>query len=154
MNTNVLLIERPELQSTQQRAVFGILTLVMWAIWFYLWLPLITLVGWYLGFDLFADYILNLREDEQWRDLLLYGVVIVLSGMGLFLWSQYNLSRFSGLDRRAGAGKVENRALCKRFKIDSGVLMLMQHGKTVRICLDQKGSIKRVDDLSFYTHRN
>lgn len=154
MNTNVLLIERPELQSTRQRAVFGILTLVMWAIWFYLWLPLITLVGWYLGFDLFADYILNLGENEQWRDLLWYGAVIVLSGMSLFLWSQYNLSRFSGLERRTGSPQVGNHALCKRFKIDSGVLMLMQHGKMVRICLDQEGSIKRVDDLSFYTHLN
>lgn len=154
MNAQALLIDRPDLQSTQQRAVFGILTLIMWAIWFYLWLPLLTLIGWYLGLELFADYILNLGEHEQWKSLLWYGVMIVLAGISLFLWSQYNLSRFSGLERRTAARRVENSALCERFNIGSDVLTLMQHGKTLRICLDQAGAIKRVDELSFYTHPN
>lgn len=50
--TRHLIIDRPDLQSWRQRAVFGSLTVMFWMLWLLLWLPLITLLGWlFFGFQ-------------------------------------------------------------------------------------------------------
>ena len=48
MNSQVL-IYSPQNQSNVQRGLYGTITLVAWAVYFYLILPLVTLLLWWLG---------------------------------------------------------------------------------------------------------
>src|SRR6267154_1610493 len=41
-----LVINRPNLVPHHQRLVYGLTTLAVWYFWLYLWLPLLTFVGW------------------------------------------------------------------------------------------------------------
>ena len=44
-----LIISHPERQSRTQHALFSTLTVSIWALWIYLWLPLITSILWIVG---------------------------------------------------------------------------------------------------------
>ena len=43
-----LIIDKPALQALPDRLVWAAVTAVFWLIWFYLWLPWITLVAWFV----------------------------------------------------------------------------------------------------------
>lgn len=100
---NPLIIERPELQSGGQRAVFGVLTGMFWLLWVVLWLPLITLLGWaFFGYQ-FHFRMIALHGYVGFLDVLwLYALTIAVMGGGLMLWAKYNHLRFRGVERRKG----------------------------------------------------
>ncbi|MGC3983566.1 MAG: poly-beta-1,6-N-acetyl-D-glucosamine biosynthesis protein PgaD [Pseudorhodoferax sp.] len=101
--TNPLIIERPDLQSGNQRAVFGVLTAVFWVLWVVLWLPLITVLGWaFFGYQ-FKFHMIDLDGYASSLGVLgIYALVILLLGGGLLAWAKYNHLRFRGVDRRKG----------------------------------------------------
>ncbi|PZP97826.1 MAG: poly-beta-1,6-N-acetyl-D-glucosamine biosynthesis protein PgaD [Variovorax paradoxus] len=101
--TNPLIIERPDLQSGNQRAVFGVLTAVFWLLWVVLWLPLITVFGWvFFGYQ-FKFHMIDMEGYAGFLGVLgMYAVVILLLGGGLMAWAKYNHLRFRGVDRRKG----------------------------------------------------
>jgi TM2 domain-containing membrane protein YozV len=45
------IIERADLQTLRHRTVSGVLTVLFWAIWFYLWLPFLALLAWAAGLE-------------------------------------------------------------------------------------------------------
>jgi biofilm PGA synthesis protein PgaD len=96
-----LIIEDPKLQTKGQKVLYGTLTLVFWALWIYLWLPLITLAGWSFGVFRFVDEMFVAAGLEALRDVLvLYMITIAIMGGALILWATYNWVRFSGRERR------------------------------------------------------
>lgn len=96
-----LIIERPDLQSGNQRAVYGVLTALFWLLWVVLWLPLITLFGWaFFGYQ-FQFHMIKLEGYVGFLDVLtVYALVIVAMGGALLAWAKYNHLRFRGMDRR------------------------------------------------------
>ncbi len=101
MTRHQLIIDRPELQSWRQRAVFGGLTMLFWMFWLLLWLPLITLLGWvFFGLQVNLQMV-ELGGFSGFQELLLvYSAVILVMGGSLILWAKYNHFRFRGVDRR------------------------------------------------------
>lgn len=98
---NPLIIERPDLQSGKQRAVFGVLTALFWLLWVVLWMPLVTVFGWaFFGYQ----FQFHMVEREGYAGflgvLLVYALVIVVMGGSLLVWATYNHLRFRGMDRR------------------------------------------------------
>lgn len=94
------LILRPALAPIQQRRLFGLLTLLAWTGYLYLWAPLATLALWLAG--LRSSYLqLYLQRNEVNVALLLQLVAIALVCAALLLgWAEYNRLRFQGKDRR------------------------------------------------------
>lgn len=97
------LIDNPGNQAPHQRRMFGVLTGVAWAVYVYLWLPLVTAVMWYLGIK--STYIeLYLRNHRIDSFLVLAIPMIVLVVSVIFLgWAEYNRMRFQRMDDRRGA---------------------------------------------------
>jgi len=94
------IIERSDLQSPRQRTLSGALTLAFWALWFYLWLPVLALLAWALGVQQAFKYMVVLGGyHEVIRLLGLYSLIILLLGGGLVLWASYNIIRFHGVER-------------------------------------------------------
>lgn len=96
-----LIIDAPERQTPWQRVVFGALTLAFWAAWVYLWLPLITLLGWFGWAQRFVDVMVVQRGAATLLDLLLWYALIALVLCGaLILWAVVEWTRFRDSKRR------------------------------------------------------
>lgn len=142
-----LIIERPELQTPQQRYIFSFLTLIFWIIWFYLWLPLLSLFAWLLGFEYFYESMIRLNGFQGLLDLIgWYGIVIAASAVILVFWSAYNLSRFQGKNKRTTNIRVSGEQMAGFFHIKESAVQTCQHEKRVVIDFNQNGSILSIND--------
>ncbi len=118
-----LIIDRPSWQTTRQRLVFGSMTAVFWALWIYLWLPILALVGWALGFKI-AYYQMIVKDGYiGLLELLgLYALVIFALGAALLAWAYYNYFRFRGVERRKPRPPVGIDDLSQRYLIAPEIL--------------------------------
>ena len=93
-------IDKPEGQSAHRRTAFGVLTGIAWLAYAYLWLPLVTLLFWYLGVK--TAYVeLYLREQRIDTFLLLVvPLIIVVAAIVLLGWAEYNRARFRNKEDR------------------------------------------------------
>jgi len=109
-----LIIERPDLQSWQQRFMSRTLTLVFWGVWFYLWLPVLTLVGWLAGIERFHFHMIELEGYKGFLELVeVYLVIIALMSAALIGWAKYNHIRFRGVERRRERPAVSVESIAK-----------------------------------------
>ncbi len=146
------IINRADLQTLQHRTVSGVLTLVFWAIWIYLWLPLLALLAWMLGIQQAYKYMIVLNGYQEVLRLLgIYTLVILLMGGGLAVWATYNILRYGDLERRSGkpAPTVEEIARYSR----QGPLAVRSWQKAQRLYVthDEKGSVAHVEILTVGT---
>jgi biofilm PGA synthesis protein PgaD len=140
-----LIIERPDLQSARQRTLYGLLTLVFWALWFYLWVPLLALLAWALGVQQAFKYMAVVGSYHQMAKVLGdYGLVILLFGGSLLLWAGYNIMRFSGVERRAAPMPVSAGEITRYFGTDQSDLADWYHERCLVVTHDEHGQIARV----------
>jgi poly-beta-1,6-N-acetyl-D-glucosamine biosynthesis protein PgaD len=116
------LIETPDAQSAVQRALLTALTGVFWAIWTYLWLPVVSLVEWLFDASWgYQDFVLEGYEALA-EVAIAYGAVIFVMGGSLVGWGLYNMIRFRGVERRRPAPALDQPALARYYKVDAGEL--------------------------------
>lgn len=139
-------IERPELQSPIQRAMFTGLTATFWFIWIYIWLPFINLVAWAFGIKLWYDEMV-VREGLHSLVILgsAYAIVILIMGSALVSWGMYNWARFHGKERRRYAPNVSVADAAKHFKVDAEQLPVWQDAQRMVVHTDENGQITMVD---------
>lgn len=143
-NTEVI-IDRPELQARRHRWTYSTLTLVAWVIWMYLWLPVVTIVAWYLGVRTFIREIMLPDRAVVLALVLSYLAVIVVMGVILVVWSQYNLRRFRGLERRRASPPVTDQEILEWFQCSSENMERLRVEKSVTVEYDEEGGILAVE---------
>jgi len=147
------LIERSDLQSPQQRTLYGALTLAFWAFWFYLWLPLLALLAWSLGLQQAFKYMVVLGGyHEVIRVIGLYSLIILLLGGALVVWAVYNIMRFRDDERRTGGLPVTPAMIGLDFGQDPLAVERWQGEQRLRVSHDQGGKISHVEVLSDDVH--
>ena len=98
---NPLIIKRPNLQTLRQKYTNTIVTLAFWALWFYLWIPLISLVAWLFGIEIFYEEFILMEGYHLLLSLFFrYGMVTLLISICLLGWAFYNQLRYRRKDRR------------------------------------------------------
>lgn len=130
------ILYRPELQSLGQRTLYSVLTLVAWTVWLYLFVPLLSLLAWWFGIDLFSRYLLEPAEHSHLLTLLQYVGFVVLSAVVVVTWSLYNLRRYGGLDRRKPIPPVSDAELRERHHVDADTLAALRRERRVVLHLD------------------
>lgn len=106
MKAEAIVIQRPERQSTAQKAMFGLVTVTLWVVWAFLWLPLVTLGAWAYGI---RDALTQLHLMDPITDGGdIHVVLFVAFGTALIFtaWSGYNYARFVGKQKRRGNSPV------------------------------------------------
>ena len=142
------IIERPDLQSPQQRTLYGILTLVFWALWFYLWLPVLALIAWIAGVQQAYKYMIVLGGyHEVIRLMAWYSLVIVLLGVVLLGWAAYNIIRFRGVEKRNARRDVTAEDLARSLGVEASTVDRWQREQRLYVTHDEEGSVTRVDIL-------
>lgn len=129
------IIDRPELQAPSTRALFGVLTIVLWTSYVYLLLPLATLLAWYLGYTAVYEEMVMRRGWEALIELFgFYGIIVLVMGLVQVGWASINWARFSGKrDRRRLRERRVNMDVQKKFMIDTSPLPIWTSAKRLVI---------------------
>ena len=138
------IIDRPDLQSYQQKYGQGLLTVLFWILFCFFMRPLIGMVGWVLGLELFADIMIEQGGYQALLELLgVYAGIIAAMGLALKSWALYNRYRYGrrerrlrqpapvGIEAQAGHFQVEIEDLRKLRAARRVVLTHDRHGRLV-----------------------
>jgi len=129
-SNNPLIIERPHLQRPLDRALWASVTWAFWLLWFYLWLPIITVIGWYFGIATSIDQMVErLGYLEFLRLLPAYALVVTLGGALLIGWSYLQYRRFHGRDRRRATPAADAAELASQLGLPAADLATWQHAR-------------------------
>jgi len=140
-----LIIERPDLQSWQQRFMSRTLTLVFWGVWVYLWLPAITLAGWLAGLERFHFHMVVLEGYVGFLDLLVvYAVIILAMALALIGWAKYNHLRFRGVERRRARPSVSVESLARHVACSVDDIQRWRAAQIAVVHHDAHGGIRSV----------
>ncbi len=137
-----LIINTPSLQSLWQRYASIIFTFLFWGIWFFLWIPIVTVVAWYFGFSLVYFEMFEMGGYETAiDDFSRFLTVVALLGGSLSVWASYNYFRFRGVDRRAAQKPVTQEEIADFFEIEYLLLKKAKHANLVSVSFDEDGKI-------------
>lgn len=139
-----LIISHPERQSRAQRAIFGALTLTVWALWFYLWLPLITAVLWVIGIRwAYIQVFKGVRGVSLWVILwILLSTIAVVA-----YWSSYNNIRYAKNTQRRSAQAVSKSVIGEKFGITRGSLSLLLRRRRLNLYFNDSEQLVHIDVL-------
>jgi biofilm PGA synthesis protein PgaD len=135
------IIYRPDLQPRSQRVMFSGITLAAWLIWFYLFIPLLSLGAWWFGIDAFREYMLLPGARGYLLTLTGYAIVIAVTFLIILGWSRYNQFRFGGPDRRHGQPPVSLEMTAKRFHVKPELLEQLRQARTIDLNFDPTGQL-------------
>jgi poly-beta-1,6-N-acetyl-D-glucosamine biosynthesis protein PgaD len=119
--------------------VTSLLTVVCWAVWIYLVLPLVSLLLWAFGIRLFMTELTKGGYDGLLFSLAAYSsVVLVLVGV-LALWIVWNVVRYGGShDRRTvKREEVTDLEVQQAFHLDDSLLATLRNERLLRLDLDK-----------------
>ena len=128
----IKIIDNPKLKSFLRNIGEWSFTTLMWGLWIYLFLPLLNVILWLLGFHLFyvkvierGGYIhlLNLLGKVGWAVLLIFGI--------LRLWGYYNYVRFGRKNRRKIVSPTTADQLSGFFHLPPDQVLELQSKKEV-----------------------
>ena len=141
-----IIIDRPSLQTARQRIIYGSVTLVFWALWIYLWLPIVALFGWGLGFHLaYEEMVVKHGFDALKGMLSTYGAVVAYLGGSQLVWAYYNFLRFHGIDRRLRRIPITSTDQCRYYDIEPAVLCAWAAARRLVVHHDTAGRITSAD---------
>ncbi|MBE9502843.1 MAG: poly-beta-1,6-N-acetyl-D-glucosamine biosynthesis protein PgaD [Proteobacteria bacterium] len=145
---NPLIIKRPKLQTLKQKYANTIVTLAFWALWFYLWIPLISLVAWLFGIEIFyEEFILTEGYHLLISLFFRYGMVTLIISICLLGWAFYNQLRFRNKDRRKEAPLPSSQALADFFGVNVAHLEKSRKAKRLIVRFDDTGQIRNIEIL-------
>jgi biofilm PGA synthesis protein PgaD len=115
---------------------------MFWALWLYLWLPLLALLAWALGLQQAYKYMVVLGGyQEVLRLLMLYALVILLLGGTLVFWAIYNIVRFHGVENRRVNLAITPAEIARDFDMEQAAVERWQSAHTLQVTHDENGRI-------------
>ena len=140
-------IQAPELLTARQRARDTVVTAAMWALYLYLWVPLISLFAWVLGFELAYDIMIRAGGARHLGAILVtYGVIIGVIFVVVTAWSLINRVRYRRQNRRHFGRSVSDAAIAGFFGVDAALLPTLRRARRVRLEFDSSGKPVAIDD--------
>ena len=134
----------------RNRARDTVLTLLMWGIYIYLWIPLITLAAWLLGFERFYAIMITYGGYEVVLELLdWYSLTLILISMCIVSWSAINYYRFHSKERRYAAPETKAREISEFFGVSETEVERIRKSRRLLIELDELGSISKITHYGY-----
>lgn len=132
--------EAPDQLTRQERARDTIITAVLWAVYLYLWVPLVSLLAWALGFEFAYDVMVRAGGASDLLPILLdYLVVVSIIFSAFTLWSLSNRLRFKHLKRRGRRDPVPDEALADYFGVPVSQIATMRAKQIQTVLVDENG---------------
>jgi biofilm PGA synthesis protein PgaD len=135
-------IQSPELLTQKQRRREIALTGLMWAIYVYLWTPLLSMLAWLVGFDFAYEVMIRAGGVDALKQVIWWYTAAVASILLLTTsWSFSNRYRFRNKNRRSVVSDVADQSLMDWFGVSPTQLNHMREDRRVSIDFDQQGQI-------------
>ncbi len=146
MDYKALIIDSPDLQLAPQRRSWAFVKSVGWLLWFMLWLPMFTLLGWYFGYEtIIVQFVDRKGSVELLRLLPTYVLVISACGGSLVIWSLIQYWRFHGRNRRSTSPDLDTSALAEMTKNSVEAVQSWQGARRVVAYHDANAKIVTVE---------
>jgi biofilm PGA synthesis protein PgaD len=146
MNRQELIIDSPDLQLAPQRRSWAFVKSVGWLLWFMLWLPLFTVLGWYFGYTTIIEQFVDRKGSvELLRLLPTYLLVISVCGGSLVIWSLIQYWRFHGRNKRTTSSNLGTSALAEMTKNSVAAVQSWQGARRVVAYHDANAKIVTVE---------
>lgn len=140
-------IDAPELLTTRQQLTGTLVTGVMWVLYAYLWLPLVSLLAWILGFEFAYDVMIRAGGAAHLGTVLFwYAIAITTIFIAFGAWSLSNLLRFGGHNRRGNFDRIEDQSFIAFFGISEEELERLRTSRSLTLELDAVGAIREIAD--------
>ena len=123
--------------------MLGTLTVVFWAVWVYLILPLVSLVLWAAGVRLFAREIGADGYRGLAQTVIAYSSTLLVLVALLAFWIAWNVARYGGTHdrRRVKAHEIADRAVWERFHLDDALGQSLRQARSVGVDVDETGYV-------------
>ncbi len=142
------LIRLPDRMGHSRRLAQGALTAGAWMLYFYLWVPLLTLLAWALGLQ--TAYIRLYLEQNAIDPFLLLSlpVIALVCAAALIGWAEYNRARFANADERRRRRTVNDTEVDQRLGVSEQLGVLLRHSRIASVTLDPQARPRAVRVLS------
>lgn len=137
-----LIFEKPHLAPLPSRIGWAFFTAFFWIIWVYLWMPLITLLMWAIGFRYYDNHFLHNSPTEliDLRNIfVLYLSIIVTLGGTLLVWARTEYMRFRNVHRRTRPTSVAITELAEFAKIKPEIMSTLSTVRRMTAHHDEHG---------------
>jgi len=139
MKAEAIMIQRPERQSSVQKAMFGVVTIVAWLFWAFLWLPLITLGAWAFGVRSAWLQLYVLEPSHKEGDLSVVLIAAIICAMVFSAWAGYNRARFAGKQKRRGNSPVGVEATAREIGASTEDAIIIQAHRRAVVSVNEAG---------------
>ena len=139
-------IQMRQMLTARQRAREALITTALWALYGYLWLPLISLVAWYFGLDFAYEKVIQAGGPDELIVLLLWFCIVCLVSLLIVVtWSGFQYSKFKGKgERRTTAPVLDLESEREFWQIEESVQQQMKAAKVQTVSLDDDARIVSV----------
>lgn len=130
----------PEEMTARERARDTLITAILWAVYLYLWVPLVSLLAWALGFEFAYEVMVRAGGASDLLPILLeYAVVVSIIFSAFTIWSVSNRLRYKDLERRTRREPVDDAALASYFRIPQSQIAAMRSRQVIHVSIDEDG---------------
>lgn len=147
MNSQVL-IYAPERQSPMQRNLYGTITFVAWAVYFYLILPLLTLLLWAAG--LRGSYVQLWLPEAGFDPTLAITLPLIALGCAIVLigWAEFNRAKFQDNERRSQIEDAAQADVATELGVEPAMAIELRNARIATLRMDESATLQGVQSTS------
>lgn len=141
-----LIIDKPELLSLRQKHANNLLKVLLVLTWFYLFIPVLTLINWFFAYRFFEQNIILLEGYKEYETTtsVIYLSVISLMIVTIILWVNFNKKYAHKFTKKKLQQTVSTNELSDYFRLDKKNIEEYQQYKNMNVHFDQTGNIIHV----------
>ncbi|MEM8769601.1 MAG: poly-beta-1,6-N-acetyl-D-glucosamine biosynthesis protein PgaD [Pseudomonadota bacterium] len=120
-----------------------LLTTIMWGLYAYLWLPLVSLGAWYLGMQFAYDLVLRAGgPDSLWSLLFWFTVILLTTALVVIVWSWVQRARFADNERRVSSPVIGAEEEMAFWDIDKDTLAHYKSERRLVVRFNEEGRLE------------
>jgi biofilm PGA synthesis protein PgaD len=151
--TDTTITESDVLNKMQRRDT--LLTVLMWVLYAYLWMPVISLLAWYVGYEFAFEMVEDAGGVENLTDLLKsFGISIAVIACIIISWSMSQYWRLHNKNRRTGSPPPEKGAEQEMWGITEVEFDRIRNGKIISLNIDESLNLTSITPLSIPVSRS
>lgn len=139
-----LILNMPDLVARHTKIGSSIFTILFWAIFVYLWMPVITVIAWMAGLYHSYGEMTYMNEIDDLKHLaLVYAMIVVALGGSLLLWALHEYLRFRKVNRRREPIAVNNHEMAAFINIHEDEITAGQNARRLVVQHSANGKVMR-----------
>ncbi|MCB1685596.1 MAG: poly-beta-1,6-N-acetyl-D-glucosamine biosynthesis protein PgaD [Pseudomonadales bacterium] len=143
---NDVIINARRVLTRRARRRDRLLTLALWALYAYLWLPLISLFAWLLGLQFAYTLVESAGGLASLVNLLYwFGLFVLLISLCIVGWSRFQLRRFGERERRLAVPTVTFEQEAAYWDIDRTTLTRLRERQQNSVTFDSDGRLQLLE---------